>query len=117
MIFFAVLLATLAYDPSATSQQVCAPGYSRAHRHVTYAERDRIYLRDGLARGSRRGYVIDHRIPIEIGGSNDPANLFAQPRFEAKRKDQLENALHVEVCSGHITLAEARGTILHVWQR
>ncbi len=117
MIWLPVLIAALAYDPNATVPQICAPGYSKAHRHVTYALRDRIYDRDGLPRGSRRGYVIDHRIPIEIGGSNDASNLFAQTRSEAKRKDRLEDGLHADVCSGHTTLAAARAEILKAWSR
>ena len=117
MIWLPALFVALAFDPSATVQQICAPGYSKAHRHVTYGLRDRIYDRDGLPRGSRRGYVIDHRIPIEIGGSNDPSNLFAEPRSEAKRKDRLEDRLHAEVCSGRTTLAAARAAILEAWSR
>ena len=117
MIWLPMLLAALTFDPNATVQQICGPGYSKAHRHVTYALRDRIYDRDGLPRGSRRGYVIDHRIPIEIGGSNDPSNLFAQPRSEAKRKDRLEDRLHSDVCSGHTTLADARAAMLKAWLR
>lgn len=111
------LLAAFAFDPTATVKQICTPGYSKAHRHVTYALRDRIYDRDGLPRGSRRGYVIDHRIPIEIGGSNDPSNLFAEPRAEAKRKDRLEDRLHTDVCSGLTTLAAARAAMLRAWAR
>ena len=117
MILLTLLLAMLAYDPSASVQQICAPGYGSAHRHVSYVLRDKIYDRDGLPRGTRRGYVIDHRIPIEIGGNNDPSNLFAQPRPEAKRKDWLEDRLHADVCSGRTTLAAARAEILEKWSR
>lgn len=117
MIWIPIPLLALTFDPSATAAQVCTPGYGRAHRHVTYVLRDRIYDRDGLPRGARRRYVIDHRIPLEIGGNNDPSNLFAQTRSEASRKDRLENRLHSEVCSGRATLTAARSEILDQWSR
>ena len=84
----------LAYDPGATVPKICVPGYGRAHRHVTYAEEDRVCTRDGLPRGSRPGYVSD-----------------------ATRKDRLEDQLHVDVYSARTTLAAARATILKAWSR
>ncbi len=53
-----------AYDSRATAAQVCRYGYTRPQRALdTYALRDRVYTRYGLARGHRAGlYVIDHLI-------------------------------------------------------
>lgn len=111
----AFVLRSGAFDPTATPAQVCAPGYARAHRKVPYRLRDLVYDRYALPRGSRRGYVIDHLIPLEIGGTNAIANLWPQPRAAAHRKDRDEDRLHAEVCSGEIPLAAARAEILRLW--
>jgi hypothetical protein len=106
-----------AYDPAATRAAVCSTGYARAHRSVPYRVRDRIYDAYGLPRGSRRGYVIDHFIPLELGGTNDPANLWPQSRSEAHRKDRDEDRLRAEVCAGEISLDAAREEIRRLWRR
>ncbi len=109
--------ATGAYDARATSEAICTLGYARRHRNVPYRVRDHIYTAYGLARGHRRGYVIDHLVPLELGGTNEPANLWPQPRAESKRKDLDEGRLHDEVCSGRITLGAARAEMLRLWRR
>ncbi|MDB5069670.1 MAG: hypothetical protein JWM87_781 [Candidatus Eremiobacteraeota bacterium] len=96
-----------AFDPTVTAAQVCTPGYARAHRHVPRDVRDRVYAAAGIPRGQRRGWTLDHVIPLELAGTNDVANLAPQPRAEAKAKDRDENALHAAVCSGRMTLAGA----------
>jgi len=59
----------------------------------------------------RRGYVIDHLVPLELGGSNDVRNLWPQPRNEARAKDRIEDELHETVCSGRIRLVDAQHRI------
>ena len=52
-----------------------------------------------LARLYGRTIEIDHLIPLELGGSNDIANLFPEPGFGTasyRVKDQLENRLHTD---------------------
>jgi hypothetical protein len=110
-------LAIGAFDPTVTPAQVCAPGYAQAHRHVDRTTRDRAYAHAGIPRGQRRGWTLDHIIPLELGGTNDLANLAPQPRAEAKAKDRDENRLHRAVCSGRMTLAQARAEITRRWSR
>ena len=46
---------------------------------------------------------IDHIVSLELGGSNDIANLFREKRDVSpgyKVKDKLENKLHDLVCDG-----------------
>jgi hypothetical protein len=109
--------ASGAYDVNATASAVCTLGYARRHRKVPYRIRDRVYNAYGLARGHRRGYVIDHLIPLELGGANAIANLWPQPRPESKRKDRDEGRLHDQVCNGEITLAGARAEMIRLWRR
>jgi len=106
-----------AFDATATPAQICALGYARSRRKVPYRTRDLVYDRYGLPRGTRRGYVIDHFIPLELGGTNAVANLWPQPRAAARRKDRDEGRLHDEVCAGAISLAAARAEIIRLWGR
>jgi hypothetical protein len=108
---------TGAFDPAATPAQICALGYAHAHRKVPYRVRDLVYDRYGLPRGSRRGYVIDHLVPLELGGTNAIANLWPQTSAAAHRKDRDEDRLHAEVCAGAISLAAARAEMLRLWRR
>jgi hypothetical protein len=91
---------------------VCAYGYARAHRNVPYAERDAVYREYGILRGTRsssprRGYRIDHLVPLEFGGANDVRNLWPQRFAESEVKDRVESALHEAVC--YLTTAPALG--------
>jgi len=105
------------YDTTATTSQVCTLGYARAHRRVPYRVRDRVYAAYGLPRGQRRGYVIDHLVPLELGGTNSPANLWPQARAVSHRKDRDENRLRAEICDGQLSLTDARAEILRIWRR
>jgi len=62
---------------------------------------------------------IDHIVSLELGGSNDIANLFpeklyARPGYRVK--DKLENRLHALVCAGSIGLRAAQRGIAGNWQ-
>jgi hypothetical protein len=103
--------------PAVTVQDVCTPGWSSDHRHVTEAMRDEVYAEYGRTRGPNC-CEVDHLIPLELGGSNNIQNLWPEPddpRPAAAEKDQLENELHRLVCSGAITLAGAQRCIASNW--
>lgn len=65
---------------------------------------------------------LDHKISLELGGSNAPANLFIQPgrtSGASAASDTIENNLAVDVVNGKIslltawrTLAEQKGFLL-----
>lgn len=113
MIVF-VLAAVLA---TVVPNELCASGYAHAHRNVPRTVRDHVYNRYGLKLDQRKGWVIDHRLPLELGGSNAESNLFPQPRAEAKVKDREESRLHRAVCSGQMTLSTAQSEMLRNWTR
>jgi hypothetical protein len=62
----------------------------------------RIYRSYGIQHHD--GYTIDHLIAVELGGSNDPRNLWPQRFEDADMKDKLENHLHALVCAGTMSL-------------
>jgi hypothetical protein len=70
-----------------------------------------IYKEYGITHHVPGTYEIDHLISLELGGSNDKANLWPESYSgpnNAHDKDKVENALHQQVCSKIITLAEAQ---------
>jgi len=88
---------------NATTQQICAYGYSSSVRNVPYSKKDQAYAEYGIQYHSPGQYDVDHLIPLELGGSNDIANLWpeaASPKPGFHEKDQVENYLHDQVCSG-----------------
>jgi hypothetical protein len=105
------------YSPGAildvTVQQICTPGYASSVRAVTTPEKNAIYAEYGIT--NHTGYVIDHLVSLELGGSNDPSNLWPEPADEAKRKDRVENALHDALCSGQMSLGDAQAQIKTWW--
>jgi hypothetical protein len=95
---------------------VCQIGDARRERAVSYRTRDRVYLAYGIARGHRKGrYRIDHLVPLELGGSNRPANLWPQEFTDSKLKDRVEDELHEAVCSGAMSLDAAQKAIARDW--
>jgi hypothetical protein len=78
-----------------------------------------VYEEYGIAYPKPRGaYEADHFIPLELGGSNDIANLFpeaAAPSPGFHEKDLVENYLHQEVCAGRIDLVAAQEQIANDW--
>lgn len=104
--------------PTATKDQICVPGYSKNVRDVTTAEKDQVYAEYGVKSHSAGEYEVDHLISLELGGSNDIANLWpeaAEPRPGFHEKDKVENYEHDQVCSGAISLQQAQADISSNW--
>jgi len=59
--------------------------------------------------GPASAYQEDHLISLELGGDpTDPRNLWPEPYPRAAAVDQIENRLNDEVCSGSLSLHDAR---------
>ncbi len=98
--------------------QVCQVGYASSVRDVPQVEKDQVYAEYGFTSHTTGQYEVDHLVPLELGGSNDIANLWpeaAVPTPGFHEKDQVENYLHDQVCSGKMTLAEAQREIANNW--
>jgi hypothetical protein len=105
-----------ATDPLVTQANVattiCRRGYAKTVRKVTTQEKHTVYLEYAISGSARHGYVIDHLVPLEVGGANVITNLWPQPKAEAKVKDKLEGQMHTAVCNGSVTLAAAQARFL-----
>ena len=102
--------------PDVAARQVCTPGYSTQVRNVPQSVKDDVYAAYGIASHEPGQYEVDHLVPLELGGSNDIANLWpeaANPRPGFHEKDQVEDYLHEQVCSGSLPLQEAQARIAH----
>jgi hypothetical protein len=104
--------------PQATKAAICVSGYSRSVRDVPTQEKDAVYAAYGIASHTPGQYEVDHLVSLELGGSNDISNLWpeaAAPKPGFHEKDEVENALHDQVCSGQIDLAIAQREIATDW--
>lgn len=102
----------------ATTDQICQSGYASSVRNVPTSEKDQAYAEYGIASHYPGEYEVDHLVSLELGGSNDIANLWpeaANPTPGFHQKDQVENYLHDQVCSGAISLHDAQVEIATNW--
>jgi hypothetical protein len=104
--------------PDVTAAQICQRGYSSSVRNVPSEVGREVYRAYGITQRTTGEYEVDQLVPLEAGGSNDIANLWpeaAEPRPGFHEKDQVENYLHDQVCSGAMSLPEAQRTIATNW--
>jgi len=104
--------------PDATKEQICTPGYSSQVRDVPDSVKDQAYAEYAITSHEPGQYEVDHLISLELGGSNDIANLFpeaADPRPGFHEKDKVENYLHDQVCNGSMSLQDAQVLIATNW--
>jgi hypothetical protein len=105
-----------ATNPTVTEANVgstiCRSGYTKTVRNVSTLVKHAVYAEYGIVRSAQRNYVIDHLIPLEVGGGNDPKNLWPEAKADAKVKDQFEDQMHAAVCNGSVSLADAQASFL-----
>lgn len=111
-----------AYYSGLTQSVICSAGFRTSSiRDVPQAEKFAVEREYGLAPAYYgRSIEIDHIVPLELGGSNDIANVFPEPGSglaSYHAKDRLENRLHDLVCGGTVSLAAARAAIATNWVR
>ena len=119
----APLLPDRAMTPGATlpvtKDDICVPGYTQKVRNVPADVKRQVYAEYGITSHKPGQYEVDHLISLELGGSNSLKNLWPQSYltqpWNAHVKDQLENELHDEVCSGRLDLATAQHDISTDW--
>ena len=104
-----------------TTTVICSPTFRTSTiRNVPQSEKHAVEVEYGMVpRAYGRTIEIDHIVSLELGGSNDIANLYPEPGSgpaSYHAKDRLENRLHSLVCSGGITLHAAQVGIASHWQ-
>ena len=111
-----------AFSSGLTKAVICSPAFrTSAIRNVPQSEKYAVEAEYGLApRLYGSSLEIDHIVSLELGGSNDIANLFperlnAHPGYRVK--DRLENRLHTLVCVGGMSLRGAQRAIAGNWEQ
>ncbi|MFI5234873.1 MAG: HNH endonuclease [Gemmatimonadales bacterium] len=100
------------------TSKICHPGYSKSVRHVSAGVKRQVYEVYGAHAVKATCCEVDHLISLELGGSNEIANLWPEPYLPhpgARDKDVVENWLHRQVCQGQIPIAEAQKEIAEDW--
>jgi hypothetical protein len=120
-----------AYRHELTLAKICATRWGADERHVSEAMKKKVFRRYGLSGNddpwcspnpdSPRRCEIDHLISRELGGADTVENLWPQRynpaiKWNATRKDKVENQLNKEVCAGRLTLKQAREEIVKDWR-
>ena len=101
-----------------TKNAICKSGYAKSVRNVPDSEKNQVYAEYGITSHAPGQYEVDHLVSLELGGSNEIANLWpelANPKPGFHEKDKVENYLHDQVCSGAISLQQAQTEIATNW--
>src|SRR5258708_3815779 len=80
--------------PLVTVREICVAGYSSTVRNVPESVKAQVFAEYGITTHVAGEYEVDHLISLELGGSNDIANLWPElanpsPRFH--QKDIVKN--------------------------
>jgi hypothetical protein len=114
-----------AYYSGLTKTVICSSSFhTSSTRHVPDSEKHEVEIEYGLAPKPYGSTLeIDHIVSLELGGSNDAANLYPEEATFANNapgfhvKDKLENAVHKAVCAGTISLRSAQQQIASNWEK
>jgi hypothetical protein len=111
-----------AVDPNVTQgnlrSTICHPGYTKTVRPSSSVT-DRFKYEVAYPAYSEprsKKTELDHLVSLELGGSNDAANLWPEYPPTPNPKDKVENALHAAVCDGRVKLTAAQNAIASNWQ-
>jgi hypothetical protein len=103
---------------------ICVPGYTatvRPSTSYTNGLKLKLLREKGEPPENANLYELDHYIPLALGGHpRSPTNLWLQEWHGddgAKSKDKLERKLHCLVCTGRVTLTDARNAIAKDWKQ
>ena len=61
-----------------TKDAICKPGYAKSVRNVPDSEKNQVYAEYGITSHAPGQYEVDHLVSLELGGSNDIANLWPE---------------------------------------
>lgn len=72
------------------SKRSSSVSHNRHGRRKRSAAAKDQFMRDSGYPHGRKGYVVDHKVPLACGGADAPSNLQWQTIAEAKAKDKIE---------------------------
>jgi hypothetical protein len=104
---------------SVTLSDVCTEQREQTASTVPISVQRKIFQEYGIADAPPRDYELDYLVTPELGGTDDPRNLWPQPHsatvWNSYVKDALEDRLHHLVCNGSLDLVTAQHDIETDW--
>ncbi len=112
-------------NPEVTTGDYCDPrdnhfeGYrykekvATCYREVSKERKAHVYEIYGVPERCRRQYTIDHFVPLSMGGSNEKTNLWPEHKDIKATRQNLEQALYLQLKDGTISLRRALQMIRH----
>jgi hypothetical protein len=107
--------------PGATAkvkmEQVCAPDFAKSIKPASNWQRTEALERYGFRPDGFSG-ELDHLVPMSLGGSNDPDNLWpfhANGAFTLEAKQALASKLQGMVCARKLSLKDAQDAFRKDW--
>ena len=85
---------------------------AKCRRNVTSAQKKSIYSRYGVPENCRAQYTIDHFIPLSMGGTNNPDNLWPEHKSVKETRMDLEYEVYLELKEGAIKQDNAIETVV-----
>lgn len=76
-------------------------------RNVSTQLKRRIYEQYSIPENCRREYTIDHFVPLAMGGSNAPENLWPEHKNVKATRQNLEQDVYTELSHDRISQKEA----------
>jgi hypothetical protein len=101
----------------ANEAQVCAADYEASVKPIAKWQRDQAIERYGRRPEDFTG-ELDHLIPLSLGGTNDPDNVWPMPPSKImgpEQKKELDLKLHQLVCDKTLKLKDAQDAIKKDW--
>ena len=101
----------------ANEAQVCAADFEASVKPMAKWQREQALERYGKRPEDFTG-DLDHLIPLSLGGTNDPDNIWPLPSNKdmgPEQKKALDLKLHELVCNKTITLKAAQDAIKKDW--
>lgn len=90
----------------------CRYAVRKHERHTTRAQKREVYRRAGIAWEKRSCCVVDHVVPLELGGADEVSNMQIQTKAQGHAKDLVENFLAACVCRGETPLRTAQRLVV-----
>jgi hypothetical protein len=104
---------------SARLTDLCRMTDSDTPPAVAPAVKQQVFDEYRLPVSTSQSYELDYLITPQLGGADDPRNLWPEPygvtAWNAHIKDELEDRLHSMVCDGSLDLATAQQDIAVDW--
>lgn len=104
---------------NASSKQLCAADFDPVGNPIASWQRTTALERYGIRPESFTG-ELDHLVPVALGGSNDPDNLWpmhGKDELTPEAKARLAMRLKQMVCDGKMSLKDAQNAFKKDWTK